>query len=80
MLDLIFTNVSEKVARSGTEVCSGSDHALIWMHRRTKAVTKGPKKTLKRSFKHHSEADLKLAANMTDWGSGAEDLPRIMES
>ena len=59
----------EKVAKSGKQICSGSDHALIWMHRMTKAITKRSKKTLKRSFKNCQEADLKLVAEMTDWCS-----------
>ena len=80
MLDLIFTNMPEKVARSGQEVCSGSDHSLIWMHRKTKALTKNPKKTMKRSFKNYKEADLRLAAEMTDWGSEAADRGRSLES
>ena len=49
---------------------------MIWMHKTTKALTKNPKKTMKRSFKYYSEADRKLAANLTDWGSGADELPR----
>ena len=79
-MDLIFTNMPEKVARSGIAVCSGSDHALIWMYRKTQATTKAPKKTMKRSFKHYNEADLKLAARMTDWGSEEEDVVRRLES
>ena len=74
MLDLIFTNMPEKVLRSGTVMCSGSDHSLIWMHRTTKTITKGPKKTMKRSFKNYHEADLKLVAEMTDWGSGEKEV------
>ena len=74
MLDLIFTNMPEKIARSGKTMCSSSDHALIWMHRMTKALEKSPKKTLKRSFKNYQEADLKLVAEMTDWGTGEQEL------
>ena len=73
-LDLIFTNMPEKVTRSGKVVCSGSDHSMIWMHRTTKTLIRNPKKTMKRSFKQYNEADLKLAAEMTDWGSGAGDI------
>ena len=64
----------EKIARSGKTMCSSSDHALIWMHRMTKALEKNPKKTLKRSFKNYQEADLKLVAEMTDWGTGEQEL------
>ena len=74
MLDLIFTNMPEKVLRSGTVMCSGSDHSLIWMHRATKAKTKGPKKTMKRSFKNYCASDLKLAAEMTDWGTDEKEI------
>ena len=56
----------EKITKSGKSVCSGSDHALIWMHRTIKVATKSPKKTLKRSFKNYQEEDLKLVAEMTD--------------
>ena len=80
MLDLIFTKKPEKVSRSGTEVCSGSDHALIWMHRVTREMTKKPKKTMKRSCKNYNEADLKLAANMTDWRLEVGDTMRSLKS
>ena len=76
MLDLLFTNKPEKVARSGIEVCSGSDNALIWMHRSTKATTKNPKKTMKRSFKNYNKADLELAAKLTDWGLEVNDVTK----
>ena len=79
LLDLIFTNVPEKVVRSGKEVCSGSDHAMIWMHRTTKASTKNPKKTMKRSFKHYNRAYLKLAADMTNWRDGEINTGKLDE-
>ena len=50
LLDHIWTNTPQKVARTGQEELSSSDHQLVWVERTTRQRVKRVKKVEKRSM------------------------------
>ena len=68
-LDLVFTNVPEKMSEVRTIVQSFSDHRLVMCSRFTKNIVTTPRYVRKRSFKNFNENDFLTAVenlNMLD--------------
>ena len=67
LLDHIWTNTPQKVARTGQEEVATSDHQLVWVERNTRQLVERVKRVQKRSRVNYRQEDLERMCKQEHW-------------
>ena len=74
LLDHIWTNAPQKVARTGQEELATPDHQLVWVERNTRQLVERIKRIQKTSRVNYRQEDLEKMCNLKHWKyEGTED-------
>ena len=67
LIDHIWTNSPQKVARTGQEELASSEHQLVWVERTTRQLVERVKKIEKRSRLNYRKEDLERMCRQEQW-------------